>query len=183
MSMSGEPCDATAGKPLQHRILQQSRCILSGDFLGIELTANREHLGQPFDRRRARLRRPCRHDGDKRCDHARIERIVLGQNPAGSGELAQLERVDLARRQAGCQQGAHRSALVSSARLEPDRRDREAAQPRDQLRPTGRVIAHREAFLLRQHHDIETIFRHIDSAKRERSSTRFQVSVRRSRLL
>jgi hypothetical protein len=36
-----EPSDVTAGKPLQHRILLQSRCILSGDFLGIELTANR----------------------------------------------------------------------------------------------------------------------------------------------
>jgi hypothetical protein len=26
-------------------------------------------------------------------DHARIEGIVLGQNPAGAGELAQLERL------------------------------------------------------------------------------------------
>jgi hypothetical protein len=45
-----------------------------------------------------------------------------------------LERVDLARR---CQQLTHRPALVASARLETDRRDREATQPRDQLGPTG----------------------------------------------
>jgi len=30
--------------------------------------------------------------------------------------------------------------------------------------PTAAVISHREALLLRQHHDIQTIFRHIDSA-------------------
>jgi hypothetical protein len=119
-----KPCDATPRKPLQHRIFQQSRGILNGNFLDVELTANRQHLGQPFDPGRARLRRSCRHDGDKRRDHAGIERTVLGQNPAGAGELAQLERVDLASRQAGCQQGAHRPALVASAGLETDCRDR-----------------------------------------------------------
>jgi hypothetical protein len=30
------------------------------------------------------------HDGDERCDHPRIKPIVLGQNPAGLGELPQL---------------------------------------------------------------------------------------------
>jgi hypothetical protein len=32
--------------------------------------------------------------------------------------------------------------------------------------PTGRVIAHREVLLLRQHHDVQTILRHVDSANR-----------------
>jgi hypothetical protein len=69
-------------------------------------------------------------------------------------------------------QGAHRPALVASTRLEIDCRDREAAQPRDQLGTTGRVIAHREALLSRQHHDVETIFRHVDSTIREHSHLR-----------
>ena len=59
-----EPSDATARKPLQHRIFQQSGSILGGDFLRTELTAHGEHLSQPFDGRRARLRRLCRHDGE-----------------------------------------------------------------------------------------------------------------------
>jgi hypothetical protein len=45
-----KPCDATPRKPLQHRIFQQSGGILNGNFLSVELTANRQHLGQPFDR-------------------------------------------------------------------------------------------------------------------------------------
>src|SRR6516162_9196856 len=125
-----------------------------------------EHLRQPFDRWRARLRRLCRHDGDERGDHTRVERIVLGQNPTGPCELPQLERVDLACRQAGRKQGSHRAAFVPSARFKTDRRDRETAQPLDQFDPTGRVIAYREALLLRQHHDVQTILRHIDSANR-----------------
>ena len=35
-----EPSDATARKPLQHWIFQQSGGILGGDFLGAELAAN-----------------------------------------------------------------------------------------------------------------------------------------------
>jgi hypothetical protein len=161
-----EPSDATARKPLQHCIFQQSGGILGGDFLGTELTAHGEHLSQPFDRRRARLRRLCRHDGDERGDHTSVERIVLGQNPTGPCELPQLERVDLACRHVGRKQGSHRAAFVPSARLQTDCRDREAAQPFDQFGPTGCVIAYREALLLRQHHDVQTILRHIDSANR-----------------
>ena len=161
-----EPSDATARKPLQHRIFQQSGSILGGDFLGTELTAHGEHLRQPFDRWRAKLRRLCRHDGEERGNHTSVERIILRQNPTGPCELPQLERVDLACRQAGRKQGSHRAAFVSSARLQTDRRDREAAQPLDQFGPTGRVIAYREALLLRQHHRVQTIIRHIDSANR-----------------
>src|SRR6266852_6187383 len=54
---------------LQHRIFQQPGGILGGDFLGAELAANGEYLGQPFGGRCLPLRRPRRHDGDERCDH------------------------------------------------------------------------------------------------------------------
>ena len=150
VDIGGEPSDATARKTLQHRIFQQSRGILGGNFLGAELAANGEHLGQPFGCRRLPLRRTCRHDGDERRDHAGIERIVLRQNSTGPGELPQLERVDLAHGHAGREQGPHDTTLVATARLDADRRDREAAQLLDQLGPAGGVIAHRRALLLGQ---------------------------------
>jgi hypothetical protein len=49
--------------------------------------------------------------------------------------------------------------------------------------PACRVITHREAFLLRQHHDVEAIFRHIDSAKREHSHLRTPSLLMRARAL
>jgi hypothetical protein len=70
---------------------------------------------------------------------------------------------------------------VASARLETNRRDRQTAQPRHELGPTGRVIAHRDASLFRQHHDVEAIFRHIDSAKREHSRLRTPSLLMRAR--
>ena len=60
-----EPSDAAVGKTLQHRIFQQSGGIFSGDFRVAELAAHGKDLGQPLDRRRVRLRRTCRHDGDE----------------------------------------------------------------------------------------------------------------------
>ncbi len=43
---------------------------------GAELTANGEHLGQPFGGRYLPLRWTRRHDRDERGDHAGIERIT-----------------------------------------------------------------------------------------------------------
>jgi hypothetical protein len=40
LDVGGEPADAAARNPLQHRIFQQSRGILGSDFLGAELAAN-----------------------------------------------------------------------------------------------------------------------------------------------
>ena len=57
VNIGGEPSDATARTTLQHRIFQQSRGILGGNFLGAELAAHGEHLGQPFGCRRLPLRR------------------------------------------------------------------------------------------------------------------------------
>jgi hypothetical protein len=47
LDVGDEPRDATARKPPQHRIFQQSRGILGGDFLGAELATDGEHLDQP----------------------------------------------------------------------------------------------------------------------------------------
>jgi hypothetical protein len=43
-----------AMRPRESRCsIASSSSILSGNFLDVELTANRQHLGQPFDRGRA----------------------------------------------------------------------------------------------------------------------------------
>src|SRR6516164_4851594 len=128
-----EPSDATARKPLQHRIFQQSGSILGGDFLGTELTAHGEHLRQPFDRWRAKLRRLCRHDGDERGDHTSVERIVLGQNPTGPCELPQLEWVAF-RPQARLASRRVRT-LRSLQDRSPRSRNRAAARPVRPNRP------------------------------------------------
>ena len=90
--VGGKRSNAAARKALQHRTFQQSGDILGGDFVITELAPDSQHRGELFDHRRRPLRRPRRHDGDERCDHPRIKPIVLGQNPAGLGELPQLER-------------------------------------------------------------------------------------------
>jgi hypothetical protein len=123
----------------------------------------------------------CRHDGNERGDHAGIERIVFRQHSASLGELPQFERVHLTHRHAGREQGSYDAALVSSARLKTDRRDREATQMLDQFGPTNWVVAHRRALLLRQYHDIQTILRHVDTAERERSHLRTPCLLMRAR--
>jgi hypothetical protein len=62
-----------------------------------------------------------------------------------------------------------------------DRCDREAAQLRDQLGVTGGVITHRRALLLGQHHDVQTILRHIDTAEREHCHLRIPSLLMRGR--
>src|SRR5258708_29330497 len=59
LDVGGEPADTAARKTPQQRVFQQSRGILSGDFLGTELAANSEHLGQQFGCRRRPLRWTC----------------------------------------------------------------------------------------------------------------------------
>src|SRR6516162_8923060 len=55
---------------------------------------------------------------------------------------------------------------ASRARIAPRSYPPLASRPLDEFGPTGRVIAHREVLLLRQHHDVQTILRHVDSANR-----------------
>ena len=81
----------------------------------------------------------------------------------------------------GREQGTHDTTLVAAARLDPDRRDREAAQLLDQLGPAGGVITHRRALLLGQDHDVQTILRHIDTAKREHCHLRIPFLLMRAR--
>src|SRR5262245_10691136 len=73
----------------------------------------------------------------------------------------------LPHRHSCCEQRAHNTTLIPAARLEPDCHDREVSQPLDERGPATGVIRHRTALLLGQHHDVQTIFRHVDSAKRE----------------
>ncbi len=143
VDVGGKPSDAAARKPLQHRALQQSGRILGGDFVITELAPDSKHRGELFNHRRLPLRWSRRHDGDERCDHARVEPIVLGQRPTGLGELPQLERIDLAHGHAGREQGPHDTTLVATTCLDADRRDRGAAQLLDHFGPAGSVIAHR----------------------------------------
>jgi ABC-type uncharacterized transport system substrate-binding protein len=119
--------------------------------------------------------------GDERRDHAGIERIVLRQNSTGPGELPQLERIDLAHGHASREQRPHGTTLVATARLDADSRDREAAQLLDQLGPSGGVVRHRRALLLRQHHDVQPILRHIDTAKRKHCHLRIPFLLMRAR--
>src|SRR6516165_2005643 len=108
---------SAASKTPQQRVFQQSRGILSGDFLGTELAANSKHLGHQFGCRRRPLRWTCRHDADERCDHSGIERIVLRQNPARPRKLSKFERIDLAHGQAAREQRTHDATLVTTTRL------------------------------------------------------------------
>jgi hypothetical protein len=105
---------------------------------------------------------------------------LFASTPAGPGELPKLERVDLAHGHAGGEQGPHDTALVAATRLDADRRDREAVQLLDQFSPTGGV-RHRRAFLLRQDHDVQTIFRHIDTCEREHCHLRIPFLLMRAR--
>src|SRR6266700_2037419 len=65
------------------------------------------------------------------------------------------------------EQGTHRATLVAAARLDPDRRDRAVTQLLDQFSPATDVVRHPRAVSFRQDHNVQTIFRHVDSAKRE----------------
>ena len=181
LDVGRQPGDAAARKTLQHRIFQQSGGILGGDFLVAEVAPDGDHLGQPLDHRCLPLRRARRHDSDERRNHPCIEPIVFRQNSACLGELPQLERIDLAHGHAFREQGPHDPTLVATARLEADRRDREAAQPLDQFGPARRVITHRRALLLGQHHDVQTILRHIDTAEREHCHLRIPSLLMRAR--
>src|SRR5262249_29889130 len=64
-----------------------------------------------------------------------VETIILGQDTAGASELTKLVRVDASHRQSGREQGTDDAALVTTARLKADRRDRERAQPCKSTRP------------------------------------------------
>src|SRR6266487_3645272 len=113
----------------------------------------------------------------------RIEAVVLGQHAAGAGELTKLVRVDTSHRQPRREQGTDDSALVTTARLKANRGDRERAQPCDQLGPAGCVVTHRKEPPLRQHHHIQAVLRHVDTAEREHGHLRIPSLLMRARAL
>jgi hypothetical protein len=59
------------------------------------------------------------------------------------------------------------ATFIAPTRLEPDRRNRELTQALDNGDPTGGIIGHRPGLPLGQHRNVQTIFRHVDSAMRE----------------
>ncbi len=152
-----KPAAAATGKTQQHHIFQQSRSILGGDFLGAELTTDREHLGQPFGCPCLPLCWTCRHNSDKRRDHAGIDWIVLGQHSARPGELSKFERTDLAQGDAGCEQGTDDTTFVATARLDANCRNRGAelfnqlgpavaSLLTEDLRSSGKIMTSKRSF-------------------------------------
>src|SRR5689334_12592171 len=92
--------------------------------------------------------------------------IVRGQAPLPDG----FDRMKLRMVKSFCERPAVKNSPAC-----------EAAQSRYQLGPTSRVIAHRESLLLRQHHDVETLFRHVDVTKREHRHLRIPSLLMRAR--
>src|SRR5262249_4904431 len=113
----------------------------------------------------------------------RIEAIVLGQHAARAGELTKLVRVDTSHRQPRCEQGTDDSALVTTARLQANCGDCERAHPYDQLGPAGCVVTYRKEPPLRQHHHVQAVLRHVDTAKREHGHLRIPSLLMRARAL
>jgi len=140
-------------------------CLVhSGSMLVTQLAPHGYDLGEVFNCVVAPYN-ACRHNRDVFCDQSRVETIILGQDTAGASELTKLVRVDASHRQSGREQGTDDAALVTTARLKADRRDRERAQPCNQLGPTGCVVAYRKAYPLGQHQNVQTILRHINATK------------------
>ena len=151
-----------------------SRLVLGRNMLVTQLSPHRHDLGEPFDRS-VPLHNSCRHDRDILCDQPRIEAVVLGQHAAGAGELTKLARVDTSHRQPRREQGTDDPALVTTARLKANPGDRERAQPCDQLGPAGCVVTHRKEPPLRQHHHIQAVLRHVDTAEKRASPSSYPI--------
>ena len=107
---------------------------------------------------------PCRHDRDILCDQPGIEAIILGQDAAGAGELAEFVGIDTSHRQACGQKGADDAALVATTRFDAKCGNRAAAQTVDQLAPAGSGVCYRKTSPLWQHLYVETILRYVDTA-------------------
>ena len=157
-----------------------SRLVLGRNMLVTQLSPHVHDLGEPFDRS-VPLHNSCRHNRDILCDQPRIEAVVLGQHAAGAGELTKLARVDTSHRQPRREQGTDDSALVTTARLKANCGDCERAQPYDQLGPAGCVVTYRKEPPLRQHHHIQAVLRHVDTAEREHGHLRIPSLLMRAR--
>ena len=157
-----QPCQAAFVEAPQHGVLDMGCLVLDRYMLVAQLTPHGHDLGKPFGGD-VTLYNACRHDRDILRDQLCIEAVVLGQHATRAGKLTKLVGVDPPHRQACREQGPDDAALVSAARLDPDRRDRRAVQPLDQLGPAGRVVMDRKASPLGQHHHIQAMHRYVDS--------------------
>jgi hypothetical protein len=125
----------------------------------------------------------CRHSGDEQRDQSSIEPIVLGENPTRLGKLAKLERIDLPHRNALCKQGASDTPLVAAAGFDPNRRDGQAPQARNQFGPACRVIPDPETLALRQQHYVQPVARNVDTTMRKVRHLRIPSLLIRARAL
>src|SRR5258706_15386430 len=91
--------------------------------------------------------------------------------------------VNTSHRHSRREQGTDDSALVTTARLKANCGDCERAQPYDQLGPAGCVVTHRKEPPLRQHHHIQAVLRHVNTAKREHGHLRIPSLLMRARAL
>ena len=144
------------------RILNMSGLVLDRDMLVAKLPPHGDDFGEPFSGGDT-LNNACRHDRDVFCNQLRIEAIVFGEDAAGTGELTKFARIDASDGQARCQQSSDDAALVAAARLDADCGDRQSMQPLDQLVPPGGAVIHRKALPVRQHIDVQTLLRYVNS--------------------
>src|SRR5215831_10808835 len=173
---------ASFAEPPEHGIFEMSRLVLGRNMLVTRLSPHGHDLGEFFDRS-VPLHNSCRHDRDVLCDQPCIEAVVLGQHAAGAGKLTKLVRVDTSHRQPRREQGTDDSALVTTARLKANCGDCERAQPYDQLGAAGCVVTYRKEPPLRQHHHVQAVLRHVDTAKREHGHLRIPSLLMRARAL
>src|SRR5215813_12909455 len=120
---------------------------------------------------------------DPTAAQTRSELPVVQAAAAGAGELTKLVRVDTSHRQSRREQGTDDSALVTTARLQANCGDCERAQPCDQLGPAGCVVTYRKEPPLRQHHHVQAVLRHVETAKREHGHLRIPSLLMRARAL
>src|SRR5829696_2723441 len=162
MDIGLKPGEAAFSKTLQHGVFEVAGLVLEADVLIGKLPPHGDDLGDPAGGRVV-ADGVRRHDRDVLGDQPGIEAIVLGESAAGAGELPKPIGIDASHRQAGSEQGADDAALVTATRLKPDGGKGTAPQLLDERFPPRAVVRDRESLSLRQHHDIETVLRHIDS--------------------
>jgi hypothetical protein len=99
--------------------------------------------------------------GEQR-QHARIERIGLGQLSAGAREVAHLARVDHHHRHAGRAQLGNQCGLQPTARLQHHQCRPKLDQPCDQTRDPARIVRHLQQLTRRAQRHVQARLAHID---------------------
>lgn len=96
-------------------------------------------------------------------DHLSVERVGLGQTAHGSGEVADLARVDDAERQSGRCERCSDVRLEAARGLQDDEGNREVAEAaREGFKPL-RIPSDMEGFVRRPEMNVETVLGHVDA--------------------